>query len=276
MNIVTISRLVGSYGDIIAATVARKLGLELLGRDQVHDLAESCDPEFRDACTAYENEHGPGFFERIFFDSPSYTSLFEALTYEAASRGNVVLVGRGAQIVLRDVPGVLKVRVVAPPDVRTKRIMERYNFTRDEAEDFVRSYDHKRETLIRSIFRSDSNDWALYDLIVNTAHFNSGAASEVVLDALAHLHRPADQEAVTERLRNLAVARRIETIIRKKLTSSAAGNVVVDMEPMGVVTLSGKILDKQGKMKAEKMAAEYPGVAGVINNLKVTELSFHY
>ncbi len=276
MNIVTISRLVGSYGDIIAATVARKLGLELLGRDQVHELAESCDPEFRDACTAYENEHGPGFFERIFFDSPSYTSLFQALTYEAASRGKVVLVGRGAQIVLRDVPGVLKVRVVAPPDVRTKRIMERYNFTRDEAEDFVRSYDHKRETLIRSIFHSDSNDWALYDIIINTAHFTSGAASEVVLDALANLHRPADVEAVTENLRNLAVAKRIETIIRKKLTSSAAGNVLVDMEPTGVVTLSGKILDKQGKMKAEKMASDYPGVAEVVNDLKVTELSFHY
>lgn len=276
MNIVTISRLVGSYGDIIAATVARKLGLELLGRDQVHELAESCDPEFRDACTAYENEHGPGFFERIFFDSPSYTSLFQALTYEAASRGKVVLVGRGAQIVLRDVPGVLKVRVVAPPDVRTKRIMERYNFTREEAEDFVSSYDHKRETLIRSIFHSDSNDWALYDMIINTAHFTSGAASEVVLDALANLHRPADVEAVTENLRNLAVAKRIETIIRKKLTSSAAGNVLVNMEPTGVVTLSGKILDKKGKMKAEKMALEYPGVVEVVNELKVTELSFHY
>lgn len=276
MNIVTVSRLVGSYGDIIAATTARKLGLELLGRDQVHDLAESCDPEFRDACTAYENEHGPGFFERIFFDSPSYTSLFQALTYEAASRGKVVLVGRGCQIVLRDVPGVLKVRVVAPPDVRTKRIMERYNFTRDEAEDFVRSYDHKRETLIRSIFRSDSNDWALYDVIINTAHFTSGAASEVVLDALAHLYRPSDEEAVLERLRNLAVAKRIETLIRKKLTSSAAGNVVVEMESAGVATLGGKILDKQGKVKAERIAEEYPGVAKVINELKVTELSFHY
>lgn len=276
MNIVTISRLVGSYGDIIAATVARKLGLELLGRDQVHDLAESCDPEFRDACTAYENEHGPGFFERIFFDSPSYTSLFQALTYEAASRGNVVLVGRGAQIILRDVQGVLKVRVVAPPDVRTKRIMERYNFTRDEAEDFVRSYDHKRETLIRSIFHSDSNDWALYDVIVNTAHFTSGAASEVVIHSLAHLHRPADEEAVMERLRNLAVAKRIETVIRRKLTSSAAGNVAVDMESGGIVSISGKILDKQGKSKAEEMAKEYPGVTKVNNDLKVTELSFHY
>src|SRR4030042_3181462 len=100
MNIITVSRLVGSYGDEIAAKVAEKMGLELFDRNGLHELAMTCDPEYRDACVMYEREHGPGFFERLFFDRPSYKSLFEALIFEQAGRGNVVIVGRGAQVVL--------------------------------------------------------------------------------------------------------------------------------------------------------------------------------
>ncbi len=66
MLIVTISRLVGSYADIISATVARKLGLDLVSREQVHQMAQGCDPEYGRVCSLYEMEHGPGFFERIF------------------------------------------------------------------------------------------------------------------------------------------------------------------------------------------------------------------
>jgi hypothetical protein len=96
MNIITISRLVGSYGDEIAAKVAEKMGLEFIGRTGLHELAMSCDPEYSEACTLYETEHGPSFFERLFFDRLHTRVFFEALTFEQASRGNVVMVGRGA------------------------------------------------------------------------------------------------------------------------------------------------------------------------------------
>src|SRR4030042_2831449 len=129
MHIITISRLVGAYGDVIATIVARRMGLDLIGREELHEMAQSCDPEYRDTCAVYEKEHGPGFFERLFFDRPSYYSLFEALTYDLAARGGVVLVGRGSQIVLRDVPGVFTARIVAPISIRISRIMARYNFT---------------------------------------------------------------------------------------------------------------------------------------------------
>ena len=66
MHIVTISRLVGAYGDVIAAIVARRMGLDLIGREELHETAQSCDPEYRDACSLYEKEHGPGFLSVSF------------------------------------------------------------------------------------------------------------------------------------------------------------------------------------------------------------------
>ena len=95
MHIVTVSRQLGSLGDVIATVMAREMGYKLIGPDQVHERAHSCDPEFKDACTLYETEKGPGFWDRFFFDTPSYTALFKSLTYEFASQGNVVIIGTG-------------------------------------------------------------------------------------------------------------------------------------------------------------------------------------
>jgi cytidylate kinase len=276
MRIVTISRFVGSYADVIAATVARRMGLELIGRDQVHQMAQTCDPEYSRACSLYESEHGPGFFERIFFDRPSYTSLFESLTYEKASQGNVVIVGRGAQVILKDIAGVFSCRVVAPFGVRVQRIMERYRFDKQEAEDFVRKYDHERESLIRSIFRSDPNEWSLYDIIINTAHYSSGDAADIVIDSIDKIQMPQDEESLKEKLRNLSIAKRIETNIRRKLSSSVTRNLEIKMETGGVVTISGKIGDRKDRDKVEKLAGQYPGVTNVVNNLKVSEIMFGF
>ena len=38
----------------------------------------------------------------------------ESLIHSAYARGNLVLVGRGGQVILRDKPGVLHVRIQAP------------------------------------------------------------------------------------------------------------------------------------------------------------------
>jgi cytidylate kinase len=129
MPIITVSRQEGSYGDVIAAILARNMGLELITREKVHEVAQSCDPEYSEACVDYESEHGPGFFERIFFDKTSYTSLFQALTYEQASKGNVIILGRGAQMVLQKIPSVFKLRVVAPTRLRVERVKARYGFS---------------------------------------------------------------------------------------------------------------------------------------------------
>lgn len=274
MHIVTISRLVGAYGDVIAAIVARRMGLDLIGREELHEMAQSCDPEYREACALYEKEHGPGFFERLFFDRPSYYSLFEALTYDLAARGSVVLVGRGSQIVLRDVPGVFTARIVAPISIRISRIMGRYNFTREEAENFIQKYDHERDHLMHSIFHKNINDWSLYDIIINTAHFTAAAASEIVIDAVDEMQKVPDPITLKEKLTNMALAKRIESQVRRKLTSPAAQDLEITAESGGLIRLTGQVRSEEDKEAMEKIAVEYPGVISVENELIVTEFLY--
>lgn len=274
MNIITVSRLVGSYGDEIAAKVAERMGLEFIGRTGLHELALSCDPEYSDACTLYEEEHGPGFFERLFFDRPAHKSLFEALTFEQASRGNVVIVGRGAQIALHNLPGVFSVGVVAPLEVRVLRIKDRNGASRQDAAYYVEKHDRERQRLIKAVFDRDTDDWSLYDLVINTAHFTAETATDVVVHAIGKKERAPDVDTIKEQLKSMALAKRIETLIRKKMTSAVARHVEISAEPGGIVRITGVIREKGDRDKAGRIAAEYPGVQKVENELKVTELSF--
>jgi cytidylate kinase len=275
MNIVTVSRLVGSYGDEIAAIVAERMGLEFIGRTALHELALTCDPEYSDACALYEKEHGPGFFERLFFDGPAHKSLFEALTFEQASRGNVVILGRGAQIALRGIPGTFSVGVVAPRDVRIQRVMTRNGCAfREDAAYFVDKHDGERRKLIKAVFDRDTEDWSLYDLVINTACYTSETAADVVVHAIKKMEKAPDVEAIRDRLKRMGLAKRIETVIRKRLTSSVARNMDISVKPGGIVRITGLIREKGAKEKAGKIASDYPGVVKVENELKVTELSF--
>ncbi|MEW6351644.1 MAG: cytidylate kinase family protein [Thermodesulfobacteriota bacterium] len=274
MNIVSISRQVGSFGDEIGAKVAERAGLTYTGREKVHELAVGCDPEYSDACSLYEAEHGPGFFARLFFDRPTYTSLFYALTYELASQGDVVIAGRGSQIVLRDVPGVLRVRVVAPTEMRVRRIMERHNCPEDEAWDYVHKLDSENRNQVRSIFDVDPRDWGLYDLVINTEKLTAAGGVDIVCQALKSIDKVADPEAVKQDLTNRAVGKRIETLVRKRLSSAVARYVEITVEAGGVVRITGRVAEKKEKQQVGEIVSEHPCVTKVENELKVTQLTF--
>jgi hypothetical protein len=252
------------------------MGYKLIGPDQVHERANVCDPEYKDACSVYESEKGPGFWERFFFDTPSFTALFESLTYEFASQGNVVMMGRGAQLVLRDVPGVFRVRMVAPSPIRVARIAERYGVSNEAASDIVRKHDRERRALMQSIFDHDDRDWALYDLVLNTTHYTADSAAEVVIQAAKSMTVAPEPEDLRARLASMAVAKRLETVIKKRLTPAVAWQVEVTGEAGGRMILSGRVGDKRHKEKAGEIAKEFPEVTSVENELKVTELSFGY
>ncbi|MBU2552430.1 MAG: cytidylate kinase family protein [Proteobacteria bacterium] len=274
MAIIAISRQVGSWGDEIAALTAKQLDYELVGRDEIHALAETCDAEFKDACALYESEIPRGFWERHFFKNPSYTSLFEALTCELAARGNVVILGRGAQIVLGELSGVLKVRIVAPTKARVQRIMERERLTPAEAQGFVHRYDHQRRALIQSIYSQDLSNWALYDMVLNTAALKPEAAAGIILRAVETMDPAPDEEALKEGLRRTALAKRVESAIRKKVDGLSYQNIEVESPSPGRVVLNGLVQDKADADLARRIAEGFKELTEVDDRIRTMGSSF--
>lgn len=277
MSIIIISGEVGSLEDKVASMVAEKLGYPLVNRRDVHQLAQDCDSEFGKACDFYETAYGEteqfGLWERTFFSAPAYVSLFESLHFELASRGNVVILGRGPQIVLRHIPGVLKVRIVAPTEWRAEIIAKDKNMPYEEALDFVNKFDQRRRALMESVYGVDLYIW-LYDMSINIRSFSPVTAANFICQGMERIEKPLDNGKVQEQLKNLALAKKAESAIKKRISTSPYRKVEVTATSDGVVKLLGIVQDKRSKEQAEKAALEVEGVSRVENNLKTTELTF--
>ncbi|MBW2429142.1 MAG: cytidylate kinase family protein [Deltaproteobacteria bacterium] len=267
MTVVTLSYQIGSLGGEVAQHTARLLNLELIDRHQVHTLAESCDDEYKDACSTYALEEFGGFLERLSFDRPAYKSLFEALNFELAGRDQVMLLGRGAQVVLKDVPGVFHARIIAPETIRVERVAARQGLTSREAWHLVRDHEHHRKTLIESVFRVDPGDYFFYDIILNTAHYNSETAAELLVQGTLKKEQTGDQAGVIDEMKNLATAKRLESIIRKQVrTAPFMEGVTVSLTADGTVVLNGLVRSRQDVEVAQKIAEDTAGGAEMVDN----------
>ena len=272
MAIVAISRKVGSLGDEIAQQTAEQLGIKVIGVPEIHQLALECDKELADICRTFETEMPAGFFERIFFRDPAGSSLFASLIYQQAAMGDVVIRGRGSQIVLAGQPKVLKVRIVAPFRIRVDRVARRKGITQDEASDYVRHYDRQRRSLIESLFQVDLNDWSLYDMVLNSADLSQDMLANVVCLAAKELGPVGEGQKTL--YADMALAKRVEALIKKKVPTFPARDVEVENQGQGRLVLTGAVLDKDAIKKAEEIAKTQAEVTEVDNQLMSTDLTF--
>lgn len=112
-----------------------------------------------------------------------YRELVRQVIREYAEMGDVVIVGRGGQVLLRDFAGVLRVRICASEAVRIPRIMERLKVDAEEAERQVRQSDRERARYHKHFYGVDWQDPTLYDLMLNTDRLTLDKATELVMAA---------------------------------------------------------------------------------------------
>jgi hypothetical protein len=101
--------------------------------------------------------------------------------HKFAQLGHVILSGRAAHLITRDLPGGFHVRLVAPLKTRIRRAEELHHITRQMAENFVLENDTARERFVRTNFDQDINDPQAYDLVINTDRIPAPSAATLVL-----------------------------------------------------------------------------------------------
>ena len=111
----------------------------------------------------------------------------EQLIISAYEHGNVVIVGRGGQVVLAGKPDVLHVRVVAPLEKRIQTWMAREDLSYEAARKRVHERDKAHIDFVETFFDCDLNDCSLYDLVVNTNRYPPERAVDLILLALKSL-----------------------------------------------------------------------------------------
>lgn len=211
MAVITISRQYGSGGDEIAARVCDILGYTRFDKDLIAKVAAEVGlfKEEQVVDLSEDTYMMRNFMERLFGGrrikvqtgplsdprSPQVQSLngeqgvalMRSTLMRAYQHGNVVIVGRGGQAILREQPGVLHVRITAPLGARVLRIKERENITIGEATDLTKGKDLAAETYLRTFFDIDWNDPFLYHITCNTGRLDIDGVAEIIVSALSRL-----------------------------------------------------------------------------------------
>jgi cytidylate kinase len=93
--------------------------------------------------------------------------------------GNVVLIGRGGNLVARKLPDALHVRLVGSLETRARRMAEVRGMTRKSALDLIEREDVGRRRYVSKYFKADIDDPLLYHLVINTdvVTFDEAAAT---------------------------------------------------------------------------------------------------
>jgi cytidylate kinase len=177
MPVITLSRELGSRGDDVAMAAAERLGLRLVGRELINRAARAAGaPE---VALAEIDELGLLAVKPTPAAFRLYCQKVAEVIRELAAQGDVLIVGRGGQVVLAGEAGVLHVRVIAPRPMRVQVVQQRCAISLEAATARIDASDQARAAFLRRAHGVRQDSSALYDLVLNLAIMSLETAADI-------------------------------------------------------------------------------------------------
>ncbi len=197
--IITISRQFGTGGHEIGAELARRLGVKLLDKQIINEVAsrfcavenavekiEARNPLWRDDFTQfYRNYMAGAEYNGLEHDQTS-RQLFDAQAEaikRIAEQESCVIIGRCGFHVFANHPNVLKIFIHADDDCRKRRIAKKYDISERDAAAMIVDNDYSRELYTKTFTGRDWQDARNYDVTLNVKKFGVNGA----VDFLMHI-----------------------------------------------------------------------------------------
>lgn len=206
---ITLSRQLGASGAEIACAIAAELNLRIVGKGLIHEAIEGCTleelgleaeeakPNIVSRAIDYVrgkpvipaipevlNMSEPGILStRLFSNDDYHRSVLESVLYDLTQIDDVLIIGQAGQMVLRNAPHTLHIRVVAPLEVRVQSVRKHLGISEEEAHQQIRGSDRARAEYLRHYYQADIDDVNLYDLVINIGSIPIDAAAELIVSA---------------------------------------------------------------------------------------------
>ena len=200
MAVVTISRYFGSGGEFVAQLVAEKMGYLLVNKAMIAKNMRSFgtyDPEmayFDEKTIKLEDGEKNLEMERR---RRNYLEGLHEFFYDMAIRENLVILGRGGQILFRDFPPSLHIKIIAPLQNRLERVSRLYQLDEAAAARLISEQDRDREAYLRQVFGCDWLESELYNLVINTGLTGLEESAAIIVKA-AQLKEGAGEVPIQE------------------------------------------------------------------------------
>jgi cytidylate kinase len=213
MSVITVSRQFGSEGDVVAKKVAELLKYDYVDRELIFEVArranvppdevEKFDERIENPVMRFLRRLViPGTYPILVSEIPEWTIMYDEEPIAKMSiqdqkeylkfirttieqlwqRGDVVIVGRGGQMVLRDKKDVFHVRIIAPLEYRLEVVMKQTGLEPNSATKLIQKNDKRQAGFIKYCYNVDWDDATLYHLIVNTGEMGTELAAKIITD----------------------------------------------------------------------------------------------
>lgn len=219
MAVVTISRQFGSGASEIAARVCELLGYRYLDKLLMTQVAAEVGLSGKELVDFSEERFQVrSFLERLLLPGPREVvrvsirsqdatgtetltvkhldearcaSLVRSAIHTAYKHGDTVIVGRGGQATLQEMPGVLHVRIEAPMGDRILCIQKREGLDAEEARHLAIQQDQAAAQYLKRLFEIQWDDSTLYHILINTGKWDLEAAAQIIVNTAGQLQAEA-------------------------------------------------------------------------------------
>jgi cytidylate kinase len=187
MNVISISRQMGSKGDELARQVAEQLKWRCVGYELMNQAALAAGAPH--VALAEIDELGFFNLQPTAEERQAYQNQIERIIRELADEGKVVLLGRGGQVILQNHPGTLHVRIVAPLEIRVNWLQQESSFPADEARICLIQSDNVRTRYLRQNYDKHLDNPMLYHLTINTGLLDLPQAVKLITQTAQDLRK---------------------------------------------------------------------------------------
>jgi cytidylate kinase len=215
MAVITISRQYGSGGNEIATRVCEVLEYRYFDKQLMAELALEMGLSPGEVVDFSEQDYKMrGFLERLFnwrgsrvahtatwsedssgakkqvieeLNEAKSVAMVEGIIGAAHKAGNIVIVGRGGQAILKGKANVLHVRIESPLDDRNLRIHEQQKVSLGMAQDMAVNHDRAAADYLRRFYDIDWANPAHYDMVLNTHKLGIEGAVQLIVKAVGYL-----------------------------------------------------------------------------------------
>ena len=193
-KLITISRQYGSGGRIIGKILAEKLGVPFYDKEII-DMAVEASGYSREVIEGAEMKAKSGFAyslaSALSFNEGSVGTLsvndrlflaqFQVIK-EIGETDQGVIIGRCADYVLREKPGVTNVFIYGEMEDRIARAIEKYGDSEENIKNTINSIDKARSNYYNYHTGYKWGDYRNYNLCINSSYITEEEAAELIKD----------------------------------------------------------------------------------------------
>ena len=172
----------------------------------------------------------PSILDRLPRSQQAFISYIRFALIQNVKSDNVVYHGLAGQLLLKGIPHILKVRVIADLEDRVRAEMDREKISEDEARTLLLKDDEERRKWTRTLYGADPWDSSLYDLVVHIHKFTAEDAVDIICDAVKREPFKTTRQA-QQKLEDYAIACEMKAALSDSFDNvsvkSEYGNILV-------------------------------------------------